>query len=97
VWIHSLHLHIEHKNILQQKVWLDDVIINAGHNLLRNRFPDGGLHCTLTVAARKCDTLCNSNHAHPIKSLGVQRRHVICLSIQQQITNNTIISYRSNS
>jgi len=58
IWIPSLHLHTEHKNILQQKLWLNDAIINAGQKLLWLQFSDiGGLQPTTAIAARKCDIL----------------------------------------
>ena len=84
MWICSLHLHIEQKNILQQKLWLDDVIINAGQNLLRYQFPDiDGLHCTLTVAARKCDTL----HGGAIQIMHIQSNHWVCIQVKEDMSS----------
>ena len=51
--IPTLKLNIEHKKILQQKLWLDDSIINSAQKLLSHQFPENdGLQSTLVVAAK---------------------------------------------
>jgi len=48
----------EQKIILQQKLWLDDVIMNAASKLLRQQFPSKkGLQSTLMAAASNCKVL----------------------------------------
>jgi len=47
--------HDEQKIILQQKLWLDDVIMNAASKLLRQQFPSKkGLQSTLVAATSNC-------------------------------------------
>jgi len=66
---------------LTTKLWLDDVIIK---NLLRNQFPDiGELHCTLTVAARKCDTL----HGGAIQIMHIRSNHWVCIKVKEDMSS----------
>ena len=51
--IPTLKLNIEHKKILQQKLWLDDSIINSTQKLHSHQLPENdGLQSTLVVAAK---------------------------------------------
>ena len=90
IWIHSLHLHAEHKKILQQKLWLDDTIINAGQTLLKRQFPDaGGLHSTLAVAAKSCEIL----PAGAIQIMHILSNHWVCIKVSED--KSTIYLYDS--
>ena len=89
-WITSLHLLMEHKNILQRRLWLDDAIIKAGQKLLRRQFPDvGGLESTLTVAAKSCKTLPGG----AIQVMHILSNHWICIKLNEDKT--TVFLYDS--
>ena len=79
MWIPTLKLNIEHKNILQQKLWLDDTIINSAQKLLSHQFPENdGLQSTLVVAAKKC-TLGGG----AIQIMYVRTNHWLCIRVSQ--------------
>ena len=81
---------MEHKNILQQRLWLDDVIINAGQKLLRQQFPDvGGLESTLAVTAKSCKTLSGG----AIQIMHILSNHWTCIKLNEDKT--TVFLYDS--
>ena len=68
------------KYILQQRLWLDDAIINAGQKLLRRQFPDAGrLESTLTVTAKSCKTLSGG----AIQIMHILSSHWICIKLNE--------------
>lgn len=56
LWVPALGLKKQEKQILENnQAWLNDVIINTCHNLLRKQFPHlNGLESPLRLAARRC-------------------------------------------
>jgi len=81
---------MDHKNILRQRLWLDDAIINAGQKLLKQQFPDiGGLESTLVVAAKSCKDLPGG----AIQIMHVLSNHWICIQLSKDKT--TVCLYDS--
>lgn len=81
---------MEHKNILQQRLWLDDAIINASQKLLKQQFPDvGGLESTLAVAAKSCKTLPGG----AIQIMHILSNHWICIKLNED--KKTVFLYDS--
>ena len=76
IWVPHLHLHDEQKIILQQKLWLDDVIMNAASKLLRQQFPSKkGLQSTLVAATSNCKL-----EGGATQILHVRSNHWVCVS-----------------
>ena len=85
---------MEHENILQQRLWLDDVIINAGQKLLRHQFPDvGGKESVLAVAAKSCKTLSGG----AIQIMHILSKHWICIKLNENKTTMCLYDRKYSS
>ena len=80
VWIPNLHLGSEQKVILQRRLWLDDVIINAAQNLLHQQFPNiSGLQSTILASAHKGKTL----DGGAVQILHIRSNHWVCFAVNE--------------
>ena len=80
MWKPCFHLYNEQKVILQQRLWLDNIIINAAQTLLQHQFPHvEGLQSTLLVAANKCNMLGGG----AIQIMHIQTNHWMCIQVSQ--------------
>ena len=78
MWIPALKLSIEHKEILQKKLWLDNCIINCAQKMLHHQFSNNsGLQSTLYVAAKQCSTLSGG----AVQILHVRINHWLCIYV----------------
>ena len=69
--------HDEQKIILQQKLWLDDIIMNAASKLLRQQFPSKkGLQSTLVAATSNCKL-----EGGATQVLYVRSNHWVCIQV----------------
>ena len=75
-----IYLHKAQKIILQQKLWLDDIIVNAAAKLLKHQFPhQEGLQSTLLASTNKCQVLAGG----AIQVLHVRSNHWICIHVNR--------------
>ena len=83
MWIPTLKLSNEHKDILQRKTWIDDCIINCAQKMLHHQFPEiSGLQSTLYVAAKQCSTLCGG----AVQILHVRSNHWLCINVSDDMS-----------